>query len=224
MNRQVFYGALISDGSLDTATHRFSLYNKQLEYVEYVAKELDELGMNFNSSFDKRYGRIMGYRCWSKRHPTLNRMYRHFYNGRKYLSVENVNRLQAEAYAHIWMCDGYLEHSKNRKLNKVQNIGWLCLESFPKEELEIMQAHLKIKFGINSSLVAKPWGFGYRIRIGGEDLQKFISMVYPYVLTCFKYKTILFYKNKDKCLKLPNMEQCIVEYTTIEDIVRHSQE
>ena len=121
------------------------------------------------------------------------------------------------------MCDGYTEHAKNRKTNKVQNIGWFCLEAFPREELLLLQTRLKDVWGIETSLVRKPWGFGYRLRCGGENLQKLVSVIYPFVLGCFAYKTHLFYKGKGYILDLPNAEQYTKVYSCVEDIVRHSK-
>ncbi len=223
--KKILFGVLLSDGSLDKNTKRFDLYNKNREYVEYLLDTFSNLTHSSFSSkevFDKRFN-VTGYRIWSKRSKYLNKLYEIFYpnNGRKILSKYIVDRLNAEALAHVWMCDGYLEHAKNRKKDKVQNIGWFCLESFPKEELQILQKHLLKKYAVKSSLIKKPWGFGYRIRIGGGDLQRFISLVYPYIENCFQYKTILFYKRKETALKLPNAEQYVYKYKHIEDIVRH---
>ena len=224
--KKVLFGVLLSDGSLDTATNRFDLYSKYEEYAQYVYATLSELthsSFSMKEVHDKRYN-VTGYRVWSKRSKYLEKTYNIFYpnNGRKVLNTYIVNRLDEQALAHVWMCDGYLEHAKNRKKNKVQNIGWFCLESFPKEELAILQKHLKDTFGITSSLVKKPWGYGYRIRIGGENLQKFISLVYPYMINCFLYKTILFYKRKETALKLPSAEHFIRTYNGVDDIVRYS--
>lgn len=224
--KKILYGILLSDGSLDTTTQRFGLYSKEKEYAEYVYSVLSNLthsSFSLKEVFDKRFG-VTGYRIWSNKSKYLKKTYNIFYpnNGRKVLSSYIVRRLDAESLAHVWMCDGYLEHAKNRKKNTIQNIGWFCLESFPKEELFLLQEHLKNNFGINSSLIKKPWGFGYRIRIGGENLQKFISLIYPYILDCFKYKTILFYKRKETALELPSAEHFIKEYNEVDDIVRYS--
>jgi hypothetical protein len=224
--KKILLGVLLSDGSLDKNHKRFEVFNKNKEFVEVLSKVLEEVpGIRFSTKevFDKRYNRVTGYRLWSTKHPVLTKIYDKVYGiGRKELNRWSVSRLNEEALAWVWMCDGYLEHTKNRKIDRVQNIGWFCLESFPKEELELLQEHLEKSFGISSSLVKKPWGFGYRLRIGGESLQKFISIVYPYMLDCFKYKTVLFYRNRnEQRLDLPNAEQFLVEYTGIEDIVRH---
>lgn len=225
--KKILFGLLVSDASLDKNHQRFDLYTKHHEYAEYVQLTLNKLTHTTFSSkevFDKRFG-VKGYRVWSTKSKYLLKAYNMLYlnNGRKRLSKYVVDRLDEESLAHIWMCDGYLEHSKNRKLNKVQNIGWFCLEAYPKEELQLFQDKLK-ELGIETSLVKKPWGFGYRVRVGGEDLQKFVSLVFPYILDCFKYKTTLFYKRKETALLLPSAEHYVHTYDVVDDIVRHSKE
>jgi len=124
--------------------------------------------------------------------------------------------------AHIWMCDGFLNHHKNKNTNKNQNIGYLCLESFPKEELNILIAKLS-RMGICSRLQKVRWGFGYRIKISGTALQKLMDGIIKYIIPCFKYKTFLYYKSKEYLdSNLQNAEQFIRTYNDIEDIVRHS--
>lgn len=222
--KKIILGVLVSDGSLEVNHKRFDLYTKHREYAEYIVEVLSHLThtrFSMKEVFDKRFG-VTGYRIWSTKSKYLSKLYDIFYpfNGRKVLSKYISSRLDEEALAHIWMCDGYLEHAKNRKKNKVQNIGWFCLEGFPKEELKLLQDRLE-DFHINSSLIKKPWGFGYRIRIGGENLQRFISIIYPYIINCFQYKTVLFYRRKETALELPSAEHFIVEYDEVEDIVRY---
>ena len=223
--KKIMYGVCLSDGHIDMNGYRFDFYSKNEEYAKYVYDVVSQItGMEvmFKVKHDKRG--YVGYRVLTKRHPYWKNIGEKIYHGRKELNKYNVSRLDAEAMAHVWMCDGYLEHAKNRKKGTVQNIGWLCYEAFPKQELEILQKHLSDEFDIKSSLVKKPWGFGYRIRIGGEDLQKLISVVYPYILDCFIYKTPLFYKTKKSVnMSLQSAEQFVFEYKTIEDIVRHSE-
>ena len=223
--KKILFGVLLSDGSLDKTTQRFDLYSKQKEYAEYVhsvSSSLTHTRFSLKEVFDKRFG-VTGFRVWSTKSKYLAKMYDIFYpnSGRKVVSKYICDRLDEESFAHIWMCDGYLEHAKNRKTNKVQNIGWFCLESFTKEELELICKRL-FDYGVETSLIKKPWGYGYRIRIGGESLQRFISIVYPFILDCFKYKAILFYKRKETALQLPSAEHFIVEYNEVDDIVRYS--
>lgn len=226
--KKIVIGVVLSDGYVDVKNSRFDLYSKHREYVEYISSVLSQIsGMHVSVKVKKDKRGYVGYRLITRSHPYLKNIGEKFYGdkGRKELNGYIVNRVDVEALAHIWMCDGYLEHSKNRKKDSVQNIGWFCLEAFPEEELGIFQKHLKDSFGISSSLVKKPWGFGYRIRVGGEDLQRLISTVYPYILDCFKHKTSLYYKTtKSANMDLPSAEQYIQTYECVEDIVRHSQQ
>ncbi len=224
--KKTLIGILISDGCIDVARQRFDFYSKEEDYAKYVYGVLSQItGLNvkFYVKHDKRG--YTGFRVFTGKHAYMKNLSDVFYKGRKELNTYIVSRIDELSLAHIWMCDGYLEHSKNRKANKVQNIGWFCLESFPKEELELLQQHLYKAWGIKTSLIVKPWGFGYRIRVGGKDLQKLVSVIYPHILDCFKYKTSLFYKTKEAVdMSLPSAEQYIHEYECIEDIVRYSQE
>ena len=222
--KKALYGIIASDGGIH-GKGRFSLYSAKEDFCNHVYQLCSSLTHWKGGTYvrhDKRFD-VYGYNVYSKNSRYFQKFQSVFYpNGRKQLTNYSVDRFDEISYAYIWMCDGYLEHSKNRKINKIQNIGWLCWEAFPKEELELVQKSLKDKWGIDSSLVKKPWGFGYRIRIGGINLQKFISMVYPYIINCFKYKTILFYRGKEYCdMTLPNAEHIIQVYNDVEDIVRH---
>lgn len=222
--KKVLFGIMATDGSVDKTSQRFGFYSKEKDYAEYVFNTMSGLThtkLAMKEVVHKKYN-SKGYRIWSTRSKYLTNLRKIFYpyNDRKCLTDYVVKRLDEEALAHVWMCDGYLERAKNRKEGRVQNIGWFCLEAFPKEELVLFQERLAY-YGISSSLVKKPWGFGYRVRIGGENLQKFISIVFPYILDCFKYKTALFYKQKSTALELPSAEHFIFEYNEVDDIVRH---
>jgi hypothetical protein len=224
--KKILYGVVASDGSINGRKgKRFSIYSKNEEYVNYLYEVVSDL-THTTPTIRKRTYKDKDYVGWEMYCSTSKywlKMYDSFYpnNGRKALSNYTVSRFDAESLAHIWMCDGYLEHAKNRKLDKVQNVGWFCLEAFPREELEIFQKFLSEKFSIESTLSPKPWGFGFRLRVGGESLQRLISIVYPYILDCFKYKTILFYKRKETALELPSAEHYVHTYNVVDDIVRH---
>lgn len=222
--KKVVYGVSLTDGHLEERG-RFQLYSKHRQYVEHVAETLKQItGVNVNVRVRNDKRSYVGYVVDTNTHPYFKNIRGHVYGVRKELNTYTVNRIDELCLAHMYMCDGYTEHSKNRKTNKVQNIGWFCLEAFPREELEILQRHLSQKWGIESSLVKKPWGFGFRMRIGGENLQKFISIIYPHLLDCFKYKSLLYYKGKEYVLDLPNAEQYIRFYESVEDIVRYSEQ
>ena len=218
--KKIMYGIILSDGHIDTKNQRFEFYTKSSDFCNFVADVLRQIsGVHVNYKYDAKN---IGHRIWTRKHPYFKNIGDKCYSPtRKELNAYNVSRLDPMSLAMMWVCDGYLEHAKNRKTNKIQNIGWFCLEAFPKNELELFQKHL-MTFGVNSSLVKKPWGFGFRVRIGGEDLQKFISLIYDYVHPDYLYKTILFYKSeKNFDMSLPSAGHILQLYEDCEDIVRH---
>lgn len=218
--KKIMYGVILSDGHIDIKNQRFEFYSKSSNFCSFIADTLKEIsGVHVNYKYDSKNN---GHRIWTHKHAYFKNIGSKCYSStRKELNVYNVSRLDSLSMAMIWICDGYLEHAKNRKTNKIQNIGWFCLEAFPKEELELFQRQL-LTFGISSSLVKKPWGFGYRIRIGGKNLQKLISLVFNHIHPDYRYKTILFYKTeKNFDFNLPSAGHIFQKYENCEDIVRH---
>lgn len=231
--KNIIYGVLISDGYIDT-NFRFDLFNKHPEYIKYiyqVLKQVTGLEPTYNEKFDKRYGRVMGYRVWTKsNHPYLAKLRDKCYiEGEKVLNESLFFRLTPESLAHVWMCDGYLEVAKNRKLNKVQNKGWFCLEAFYDYELNSFIDYLHNTYNIHATLCNYKDGKGFRVRLGGLELQKFVSLIYPFILPIFKYKVELYYKEASLTntryvdLSLPNAEHIFKVYENCEDIVRSCQ-
>lgn len=223
--KKILFGVLLSDGSI--YNKRFDLFTKSEQYAQYITSVLNQLTGSkayYNIKLDKRKESYTGYRVLSTNLKYFDKLREIFYSDRKRLTSYICDRLSEESLAHVWMCDGYLQHQKNRKTNKIQNIGEFCLESFDKSELELFIKKLNY-YNINTTLYKVPWGFGYRPIIRGIDLQKFISLIYPYILDDFKYKTLLYYKSLDSIYidnTLPNAEQYLRTYLNTEDIVRHS--
>lgn len=223
--KKVLFGIVLTDGS--AIGKNFSIYTKDEVFANHVCEILDNISGIYKihklKYLDKRFPNSTGWKVWTTNHVYFEKLNKIFYSTeRKHLTSYIANRFDEIAFAYAWMCDGYLEHQKNRKENKIQNRGWLCLESFPKEELEILVERLKY-YNIDSRTSPVEWGFGYRIQISGKNLQKFIDMIYPFILDCYKYKTILYYKSFDYVLDdLFNTEQIIRLYNNTDDIVRHS--
>ena len=231
--KKILLGTILSDGYLQETqggSVRFELFTKVKEHADYITnvlKQITGVFVNCKPKFDKRYNKYIGYRIWTRTHPYFKNLHKQFYeDSKKVLNNYVISRLDSEALAHIWMCDGLLNRAKNRKTNKVQNVGEFCLESFDENELEDLHCHLYNKFGIDTTFKSVIWGKGFRLRIGGKGLQKFISLIYPYVLPSFHYKTWLFYKKDSKYadIELANAKQYLKEYSDVEDIVRYLQQ
>ena len=220
--KKIVYGITLSDGHIDVKNDRFDFYSSKKEYSDFVSDVLSQItGMSITNKMKTDKRGYVGYRVFSRKHAYWRNIGDKTYiDSKKTLTKYNVSRLNSLSLAHIWMCDGYLERNKNRKLNKIQNIGFFCFEAFTESELDILKKHLKHKFGINTTYKKVKWGCGLRIRISGKDLQKFISLIYPHILDVFKYKTNLYYKNlKNADMELPSAEHFIKTYDKVDDIV-----
>lgn len=224
--KKVLYGIILSDGYIGK-TGRLDLYNKNIEYIQSILPYINSITRTRCSIYEKmdsRFGSI-GYRLTTNSTPYFKKFRDIFYSsdGRKHITKYIVDRLDFQSLAHIWMCDGYLFHAKDYKKQKIQNIGYFCLEGFPEIELLLFINRLK-ELGIESRLEKVAWGFGFRPKISGKSLQKFIDNIYKHIEPCFKYKTNLYYKsNLYLDSSLQSAEQYVRYYTRIEDIVRHSQ-
>lgn len=226
--KKILLGVLLSDGNLNKTPNsaRFDFYNKQETYVDYMFEVFQQLtGSNpvKNERFDKRFN-SKGYRVFTKTSRYFSKLYQIFYlNTEKKITTYVLNRLDEESLAHIWMCDGMLHFKWDKSKDKVQIHGYFCLESFSKEELLEFIKFLNLKYNIHASLLQVKWGKKYRIMLTGENLRKFISLIYDYVLPCFKYKCNLYYKNDDVMINLSKAEHFITIYKKldeIEDIIR----
>lgn len=225
--KKVLFGIIATDGSITDG--RFDLFTKSKEYAIYVNDLLNQISgvkSKYYLKIDKRKESYWGYRVYTNRHTYFRKLEEIFYSDRKRLSKYICNRLDIQSVAHMWMCDGSLEHNINRNTQRIQNIGILCLLKYDKEELDLFIKRLS-KLGIQSRLYHKPCarGFKYFVKIGGLELQKFLSAIYPHILDDFKYKTILYYRTLNRVdTSLSNTEQIVRTYSTPEDIVRHSWE
>lgn len=220
--KKIVIGIVLSDGYIDMKNQRFELYTKEEEYAKYVYSVLSQItGMYVTIKVKTNLKGHVGFIVWTRKHAYWKNIGEKIYFGRKSLTSYITSRLDSEALAHIWMCDGYLERAKNRKTNTVQNLGWFCLEAFTYEELLLFCRRLK-ELGIDSVLVKKPSGFGWRPKVSGHSLQVLISLVYKHILPCYSYKTALFYKNKENAdMNLSSAEHFIREYNEVDDIVRY---
>lgn len=227
--KKILIGVILSDGSLNKRQRnaRFDFYNKVKEYSEYLQKVLSyipNLNPTLYEKYNKRYD-VKGYRVFTKTHRYFTKLYDSFYcDNKKVLTKYILRRIDEESLAHIWMSDGMLHFMKHPERNSVQTCGYFCLECFSKEELTEFCKMLKLKFDINARLKKVRWGKGWRVKVSGYDLRKFISIIYPFILPSFLYKCNLYYKN-EKILeeKLNNTEQFLTIYknlSEIEDIIR----
>jgi hypothetical protein len=231
--KQAVLGILLSDGSLDKR-NRFSVSSKYPDFRNHIGNLFNQFPNSsnkvwYNDYLDKRFN-VYTYRVVAT-YPAYFAKFRDwcYPNREKELTALVSNKIDARALAYMWQCDGFLEHVKNRKKDKIQNIGWFCLESFEEKQLRYFCDCMNEKYSLDLKTVIVNNGRRRvpRIKTSGTGLQKLISLMYPYITETFQYKTKLFYKTERYFDgSLPSAEHILVLYNTIqeyEDIVRYSR-
>lgn len=213
--KKVLYGVVLSIGEVDVHKQKFELFVNSKEYAEYIHNVLTNItGIKSNIKL-KMNG---GYKVITKPHSYMKNLGDKCYNGIKTLTHYNVSRLNAESLAHMWMLSGDIHLNIDRSRNTCQNIGYLNLSKYPQSEIQILIDSLDNKFDIKTKFHSG------KVKFTGENLLRFIDLIQPYILNCFKYKTYCYYKT-DKSyaeLNLSSAKQFIRIYNDIDDIVRYS--
>jgi hypothetical protein len=220
--KQSILGLLLSDGYLDKSK-RFAVSSKNIDFRNHCASLFasfpnSEKKVWLHSYFDKRFETTTHIMVAS--YPAYFEKFKEWVypNGKKELLKIAVDKIDARSLAYMWMGDGYLRHAINKKANKLQNVGWLCLEAFEKLQLEYFCNVMNEKYQVDFRLSPVIWGKGYRVKISGMGLQRFISLVYPYITPTFMYKTKLFYRSLKYCdYSLPSAEHYLVWYQDLQD-------
>lgn len=220
--KQSLLGLLLSDGYLDRY-NRFIITSKYEDFRNHCLTLFDSFPNNQNKVWkhnylDKRFNTYTY--ILTANYPAYFSKFREWCYPvkEKELTRRVVNKIDARCLAYMWQGDGYLEHTKNKQKDSVQNVGWYCLESFNQAQLQYFCDAMNDKYKLNFRLSPVVWGKGFRPKISGEGLQNFISLIYPFVTDTFQYKTKLFYKRLLYCnYDLPSAEHIFVTYDSIKE-------
>ena len=225
--KQALLGLLLSDGYLGSS-NRFVITSKHKEFRDHCRTLFDSFPnsdkkLYVKDYYDKRFG-VYTYILAANYGAYFSKFREWCYPSKeKELTKQVVDKIDARCLAYMWAGDGFLEHAKNRSKDKIQNVGWYCLESFNKDQLQYFCNVMNEKYTLNFRLSPVVWGKRFRPKISGVGLQNFISLIYPFVTDTFQYKTKLFYKKSLYCnYNLPSAEHIFVTYDNIqeyEDIV-----
>jgi len=184
----IIIGTLLGDSYIHLSlAGTTSLSIKQADrYKEYVFWLFDNLKELFQTEPKQRPDTKQWY-VRSKYSNELN-LFRHFFykNGRKIVPKNIMSLLVSPLSLAVWfMDDGTLDYRLRDHC-----AFHLCTNGFSKEETQILIDVLNSNFGIESSLhhtlcrgKRHP-----RIYIGAGGRDKFIKLITPNILDCFKYK------------------------------------
>lgn len=216
--RSIIFGTLLGDSWL-SSRGQFQCEQVTLDLINYKRNILELLtNRNLNISERIRENQIIeGRRVIGKRtfkvavnHPHYKKYYKVLYrNGRKTITNSLLRRLTPEAIAVWFMDDGYLDY-KNKNNTRYLRI---CTDSYTEYEHFLIISWIKKTYNIDSFIyyhqskkggVKKP-----RLSFNGKNAQKFVALIYKYVLPCFYYKIDLKYTRMDSINIHPEYREAI---------------
>lgn len=187
--REIIIGSILGDGGVyvrkgyPRAYYTVKQSSKYSEYVEWLFSELKNL---CPSEIKRRKDNGQLY-FYSSPSEYLTKAQLLFYKNRIKKVPENIREiLKSPLSLAVWfMDDGTLDYRP-----KDHCAFHLCTNCFSKEDTQILIDTLNENFGIVASLhYTLCRGKRHsRIYIGAKGRDRFIKLVSPYILNCFKYK------------------------------------
>ena len=187
-NKEILCGTLLGDGSIQY----YPKYNwkspifkcdhgiGQKEYAELLYDKFINLGASLNEykRYDKRTNKLYTTYCVkTKANPALFPYFIMLYStGKKEIVREFLEHFTIKSLAFLYMDDGYYH----------QDSYYICTDSFSLESIEILVNYIKEKLGLTFTIVKH--SSNYRIRLLKQDINKFNSLVSPYIIDSLKYK------------------------------------
>lgn len=132
-------------------------------------------------------------RLMTKTHPYFTKLRKRIYQGKyKGLSEHYLKLLDAEALAILYMCDGglYIDKaigSKKRLKNDSYSVA-LYLKRLHESDLLLLKKYLKAKLDLDWN-INNHYNYKY-LRLRNKDLNKFMTLVTPFMCKSFEYKII----------------------------------
>lgn len=179
-NRQmeIIFGTLLGDGYVHP---RGQIQLEQsYKYHQYLNWKYDELkSLAYGSPkqikrFDKRFNKTyIGVRFWLRQY--FRPLRKLFYPEGVKIVPNEISRYFSGLCIAVWyMDDGNFSEGRNLKI---------ATDSFNSESINLLQNLLSTKYGIESTIQASG-----KLRIASNSLDKFFSIVKPYIHSSMLYK------------------------------------
>ncbi len=187
--RNIIIGTILGDSYVNRSqSGKTHIQIKQADrYKEYVFWLYHSLKKLFPVSIPRQRKDNQQWYVNSSFSDELNELHKIFYTNRKKVIPKNIAKLLTSPISlAVWfMDDGTLDYRV-----KDHCAFHLCTNCFTKAEVQRLIKTLGSNFGINASLhYTLCRGKRHaRIYIGAKSRERFIQLVSPYVLDCFKYK------------------------------------
>ncbi len=185
--KQVILGSLLGDGSLAINKGGVNAFYREIhslnqeEYILWKFKYFKKFdvrkkrGKTFDMRTKKEYHRIL---IWTKTHPQLTTLHKLFYNEKKRLTNEVLGLIECMGLAVWYMDDGYYSYGRNR--------CYLSTNCFSYEEHVVIKEWFREKWDIEVQIHKS--GKAYNIHFSGNNAEKFLKLVEPFIIKSLKYK------------------------------------
>lgn len=187
--QQILVGSILGDGGVykpQKSSNAYYYLKQSARYAEYVQWLFDELKNLCPSSVKQRKDNGQFY-FYTSPHEDLSRFQKKFYKNRIKIVPNDIDGLlKSPLTLAVWfMDDGTLDYRF-----KDHCAFHLCTNCFTRDDAKKLIKALNDNFGIVSTLhYTLCRGKRHsRIYIGSKGRDKFINLVSPFVLNCFKYK------------------------------------
>jgi hypothetical protein len=186
----VLIGKYLGDGSITKKGHVMVGHSgKQDFYVRHLASKFGNRPVHRGTVTleGKKHSvsrcRILAKRIW----PDFP------LEAKKVISEWLLDNLNPIAIAYWYMDDGTLARAHNGR-----QFPLFCSESFSQEDCLRICERLLVEWGLHTWLKKEKWGYGYRIALKDESLERFFGYVAPYLLPQFAYKIPLQFQDIPK--------------------------
>ncbi len=178
--KEILIGVLLGDGAMRKKTHALLEINhsyKQKDYVDWLYQKLENY-TDTEPKMRKSNGNRIAYRFTTRSLPVLTKFYDNFFQEKHKIIPDNL-KLSPLTLA-VWYMDDGSRCDKDIYLNTQQ---------FTQEEQKKLILLLEKQYLILASL-NKDKQYR-RIRIKKDSVQKFISIISPFIVSSMRYKLLL---------------------------------
>lgn len=201
-------GLIFGDGFIDSGITKRSFRIKTIhkDFANKIKNDLESCSpFNISIKFCPAYIKngVNHKEYWEvciKSHPYFAKKYHHFYDDfkKKQVSTEALGWLTPAGLANWYMSDGYIclvgKESGNIRGRRIE----ISTDRYTKDDVERMKKMLEDKFKLVVGIVKR--GTKYRLRVQSSSYQRFIEIVYPYIVPSMLYKLYLGYPKQPRVL------------------------
>lgn len=191
--RQIIIGSFLGDGGrMSPSIAKYKHGMEQKPYLMWKYSELKNIASVNSLAFIPYYTDTGTYsescRFYTKANSDVEKIISSFYDdgGRKVVRRSVLDQLEPLGLAVWFMDDGKTDFGIRKKYCASPDV-YICTDSFTEEECRLICEWFKAKYGIECG-VARSSKKKPRIRIKYTSVDKFFSIISPFIVPCLSYK------------------------------------